>query len=298
MLWLGSILLFVAAVAWLLRRRPSGKSARFLVPAAVATAALAGAILTWPPLLILRKTVGSVLMPASFLWLVLGCSVLVFWSKPRARLALALTWVAYTLAGSPWTAFLLMNALEAPYRHQRPLSGAGVYDAVLVMGGGVVPAPNGEPQLGFAGDRVRMGAALYTAGRARLLVASGTRIDGKIDLTEATSRLWMQMGVPAEAILRLPGPRNSAQEVEAYATLVRERGWERVALVTSAWHLPRALALCRGHGLAPDPLAADFRAGRRPGSVLGLIPKGWSFADVEAATWEYVGLAAVHLLGG
>ncbi|HVR29429.1 MAG TPA: ElyC/SanA/YdcF family protein [Thermoanaerobaculia bacterium] len=298
MLWLGSVLLLVATVVWVLRRRRTVQRAGLLAAGAVVAAALAVAILTWPSLLVLRKIVGSLLMPTSLLWLALGACVLLVWKKSRVRVALVAVWLAYTAAGSPWTAFLLMSGLERPYRDLRPLASAEVYDAVLVMGGGVGSAPNGEPELSFSGDRVRLAAALHAAGRARLLVTSGTSVDGKFDVAEATARVWRQMGVPADAIVRLPGPRNSAQEVAAYAELLRERGWERVALLTSARHLPRALALCRRHGLAPDPVPADFRAGPAPASVLGLIPDGPSFADVESALWEYLGLAATRLLGG
>jgi uncharacterized SAM-binding protein YcdF (DUF218 family) len=113
---------------------------------------------------------------------------------------------------------------------------------------------------------------------------------------EAAS-LWAEMGIPADVVVRLPEPRNSAAEIVAYTRLVEERGWTRVGLVTSARHLPRALALCRRHGLRVDPLPSDFRADVPPWDLPAIVPNGEGFADVQSAVWEYLGLAAVHLLG-
>ena len=35
-------------------------------------------------------------------------------------------------------------------------------------------------------------------------------------------------------------------------------GSQRVGLITSAWHMPRALRLARANGLNPIPVPADF----------------------------------------
>jgi uncharacterized SAM-binding protein YcdF (DUF218 family) len=195
-----------------------------------------------------------------------------------------------------------MRSLERPFEAIFPLRETTRYDALLVMGGGSTTRPDsdeaGDPQLGESGDRLRLAAAIHEQGRAAILVTSGSSIDGRHDLSADTAALWTDMGIPAHVVLRLPGPRNSAAEIAAYALLVEERGWRRVGLVTSARHLPRALALCRRQGLAVDPLPSDFRASRVRWDSPVIVPSGGGFAAVEEAVWEYVGLAAVRLLGG
>jgi hypothetical protein len=49
--------------------------------------------------------------------------------------------------------------------------------------------------------------------------------------------------------------------------------------------------------LRVDPLPADFRAGAPRWEPSAIVPSGWGFAAVEAAVWEYLGLAAVYLFG-
>jgi uncharacterized SAM-binding protein YcdF (DUF218 family) len=131
-----------------------------------------------------------------------------------------------------------------------------------------------------------------------VLVTSGSSIDGSRDLSADTASLLQQMGVPPDVVVRLPEPRNSATEIASYARLASERGWTKIGLVTSARHLPRALALCRRQGLTVDPLPSDFRADVPDWEPYAIVPSGSGFAAVEAAAWEYLGIAAVHLFGG
>src|SRR5690606_35385752 len=101
------------------------------------------------------------------------------------------------------------------------------FDAVIVLGGGTGSTPRGEAQLGDAGDRVLLGARLYRRGRTPLLVTSGSAIPGVSthDSVAATTRIWRELGVPAEAIVEVEGARTTSEEARLHTALVRERGW-------------------------------------------------------------------------
>lgn len=301
MLWL---LTFAAALAIVLarRRRSLGAGHRWVLWLLI-VASLAVAIAIAPPVVVLRKIVGFLLMPTTVVWIALVALTVRSWRDPRWRWPLIGVLTAYSVAGCPITSYLLMHNLERPFETIFPLTETTSYDALLVMGGGGAARPgadaDGEPQFGESGDRLRLAAVIHKQGRAPILVTSGSSTDGGRDLSAETAVLWMELGIPADVVVQLPGPRNSAAEVAAYARLVEERGWTRVGLVTSARHLPRALALCRRQGLRVDPLPSDFRAVSLRWDDLGVIvPNGGGFASVEEAVWEYVGLAAVHLFGG
>ena len=242
------------------------------------------------------------IMPGTVVWILLVVLVVRSWREPRLRWLAIAALLAYCAAGSPIAAYLLLRGLERPFERIFPLAGTVRYDALLVMGGGSGARPDldedGSPQLGQSGDRLLVAAAIHEQGRAPVLVTSGSTIDGQRDVSAETATLWAEMGIPPDAVVQLPEPRNSAAEIEAYTRLVAERGWTRVGLVTAARHLPRALALCHRHGLLVDPLPSDFRADSPTLDPTAFIPNGEGFAGVQAAAWEYVGLAAVHLLGG
>jgi uncharacterized SAM-binding protein YcdF (DUF218 family) len=298
---LSPLLVATVLALWLLHRGRSLDS-RWRVAGWLAVAGALGlGMALAPPVVLLRKMVGVVVMPPTLIWIAMAALVVRSWREPQWRWLLLALFGAYSIATCPWTAYLLLRSLERPFEEIRPLEDPTVHTAVMVMGGGTSALPSWDsrqPQLGTSGDRVRLAAALYVAGRTPVLVTSGASIDGARDISAETVTLWAAMGVSPAAVVRLPRPRNSVEEIGALAALVEDRGWPRVGLVTSARHLPRALAICRRRAIACDPLPADFRAEKPARGIYGVMPSAEAFAGVESAAWEYVGLLAVRLVGG
>jgi uncharacterized SAM-binding protein YcdF (DUF218 family) len=242
----------------------------------------------------LEKTLALLAMPAGLLWLLLlvlagGC--LRRRQRGPAVLALAAT-LLVTLAGNVRVADALVGSLERRVPVLDPAT-LPVLDAVWVLGGGTEQDPAGRPQLNLAGDRVFLAARLWQAGKARLLVASGMARDGITGFRDGgreTRDLWRAVGVPEPAILVVPEPCwNTRDEIRACARLQAARGWGRVGLVSSASHLPRALALARRAGLDLVPLAADRLDRPRPFQIQDLVPQGRAFEVTQRACWEYLG---------
>lgn len=242
-----------------------------------------------------QKFVARLVMPSGLLWLLLIGVTVWAWRSGQRKQAFAWTGtlLLYTVIGNCWVGTALLGALEAqiPNHH---LADPRPFDAVLVLGGGTKPGPGGSPQLSSVGDRVALAARLYHAGRAPVLVTSGSSIaaiHGAADISEQTARIWTELGVPPSAIRRVPLPKNTSQEVAAYKTLIAAEGWKRVGIVSSAWHLPRVLRQCRQHDLELLPLPADHR-GVVPGfALVWLVPQAIGFAQVQSALWELVGMA-------
>lgn len=287
--------LALAEAAW--RSRAIKPRRRLLL--ALAVAALAVALVAMPRGAMLGKLIGALAMPAGLLWLFLGGSVAVQIHR-RAKLGAALAafaFIAYTVAGNGYLGAAWLGHLEAPFVDVAPLSVAaedGPFDAVFVLGGGTRGAVDGRPQLAGAGDRVLLGARLYHAGATPVLVASGHTVPGAARQESAaahTATLWQQVGVPTDAILTLESPYNTRTEIAAYAALTQERGWQRVGLVTSAWHLPRALALADSEDLNVVPLPADFRGVPAWDGLNSLVPHAVGFLWMHRAAWETLGAA-------
>jgi uncharacterized SAM-binding protein YcdF (DUF218 family) len=71
--------------------------------------------------------------------------------------------------------------------------------------------------------------------------------------------------------------------------LISQRGWQRVGVCSSAWHLRRVEALCRKEGLTVVPVPADFLSSPLPWSPLYAIPQARGFQNVQKALWEFLG---------
>ena len=197
-------------------------------------------------------------------------------------------WLLLSLGGNPWIAAGLLGSLERSV----PAPQAQTWDAVVVLGGGTDLDDTGAVQLGSAGDRLRAGHALWRERRAPLLVATGTGLLGSErarDLAAEAAELWRGWGVPDAAMLLIPGPVNTRREIERLANEAALRGWKRIAIVSSAWHLPRALALARRFGLPADGLPADCRGRLPPASPAYLVPGGEALHDVQLWCTEVQG---------
>lgn len=186
-------------------------------------------------------------------------------------------------------------------------------DAVVVLGGGLRPAlpPRQGVEVGEGGDRLLRGLQLVRQGLAPLLVTSGGRVSFTGNDPAPPEAFWardlaQQLGLPAERILINPGSRTTAEEARDIGQLGRQRGWQRVLLVTSAFHMPRSLATFRQRsGLTVVPVACDYQLPDRAhygqptlGNTLkSLLPEAEALYLSSLALKEHLGLAIYRLRG-
>ncbi len=296
MLTVAAIVLAVAVAERLLARRGTLSGGRLAAGWLAVAALLVSAAALSPGDFELRKFVGACLMPAGLVWLGLLALAVALWRRGQPRFACValLLWVGHTLAGNVWLGDAMLGWLQK--RDGSAAQGAGgTYDAVLVLGGGIDASEEGRPRFAEGGDRVVEAVRLFRAGRALLLLTSGPPVrlsDGRITSYPAlTAELWEQLGIPRENILEVVGPKSTTDEVVALKRLIAEHEWRRVGLVTSAWHMPRALRLCRRYGVQVTPLPADEH-GTEGVKLRYVVPQWLGFQSVQLACWEMLGMLA------
>lgn len=207
------------------------------------------------------------------------------------------------LAANPLVSHRLMTGLEQ--RHlpaEKPPAAA----AIVLLGGGVLPdlPPRVYPETNWAGDRLLHAGRLWKQGAAPLIVATGGYIPylAQAPVSEAHmySRLLEELfDVPPASILPVPDSRNTREDAVMTARMFGERDIEKeILLVTSAAHMPRAIALFRGQGFVVHPAPTDFNAVERRGFMpMHLLPSGIALAETHMALHEYAGLLVYRLLG-
>lgn len=172
--------------------------------------ALIGALLRrrWP-----------VLLAVAWLWL---------WSTPWAAMQLA----SYVQAGTP------LQALPA-------LPQA---DVILVLGGALNPgslAEGTEPNLTDAGDRIVVAAELYRLHKAPRILFSGGPTDWGNSEAQAAATLLTRLGVAAADISVETQSRTTRENAQFSLPRLAKTGARRVLVVTSQWHMARAIATFR-----------------------------------------------------
>jgi len=154
-------------------------------------------------------------------------------------------------------------------------------------GAASAPAP-ADAALVLSGDvdclRAAKAAALYRDGRVRFVLVTGAGVGG--DSAAVLRQALLRAGVPDAAIVVETRSTTTRENLALAAPLVRGRGWRRLALVTSASHMGRALAVARRALPEVEWLAVPARdagpAGRRFrqrlaewGKLAGYWLRGW-----------------------
>jgi uncharacterized SAM-binding protein YcdF (DUF218 family) len=247
---------------------------------------------------LIEKILTRMVMPTSLLFLgLVACTYLARVSDRRflSRPLLGLT-LAYWVVSNTFTSQWLIGQLERRYPHVN-LADTSPFDVVIVLGGGTMSNAAGDVWLSEAGDRLALAARLYHQGKARRLITMGEAYEWAADYVvspeRATAQIWSDLAVPPEAILQIGETkvRNTSEEMRQLHRWLQQNSAQRVGLITSAFHMPRAERLARAHGLKVVPLAANFHRPRVEPWPLAMIPSFHSLQEVDISAKEY--LAAV-----
>jgi uncharacterized SAM-binding protein YcdF (DUF218 family) len=239
------------------------------------------------------------LLAAPLTWaIVLLLLSLVLRGRPRASIGSGLLALAILFVfSSERVAEGLQRALESGAR--TTMRDAITYDALVILGGlGDEPAAHatGELQLNEGADRLVRAYDLLRAGKARHVIVSAGLLrpePGRRTEAELVAEKLAAWGIPPDRILVENRARNTRENAEEVARLVKERGFETLLVVTSAGHLPRAMGCFRAAGLTPDAFPVDRRAG-----VGGrLLPRAHALDQSTDALREFTGRFVYWVMG-
>ena len=183
------------------------------------------------------------------------------------------------------------------HRTRLTVEEVAVADAIIVLGGAIIdpPGDNDVLEWGDAVDRYEGGLALFVAGKASRLIFTRGVLPWKADALpegEVLAEWAIERGVPQASILLTSSVANTAEEAQAVAFLLSEQGIGEgtVLLVTSAFHMRRALLLFERANIKVVPYAVDFQTGEDAEfTILDLLPNAGSLAKSELALREFYG---------
>ena len=248
-------------------------------------------------MLLLLKILSQLAYPLAASWLLAAGGGFLLWRNRRRTggwlLALALTWLWLwsTPAFSDW----VRSGLEQRYPPAR-IEELPTADVIVVLGGAMDAAKPPErlyPDLGAAADRVWHAARLFHARKAPLILASGGRLPwSDADHPEAVviAELLQAFGVPASAILLESDSRTTRENRDYCLPILQASGARRILLVTSALHMPRALALFETTRLEVIPAPTDFEVYQGGWHLMRWLPDARALADGTRAFKEHLAI--------
>lgn len=246
----------------------------------------------------------SLFLPAGLVGLgLLVCLVLALW-RPRdrgARLALATLVAGYYLLSTAPVPNLVIRSLE----RQAVLAGEGLgaqaFDAIVVLAGGAsFGGDEGGPgELnGASWRRLWRGVEVYHEldGKTPILFSGrGRRGDPTPRLALAAATRW---GIPADRFWIEAASTNTQASALDVRKLLDERlspaRRHRVALVTSAWHMPRSVAAFARVGVDAVPVPCDFQT-VGAWRLVDFLPRHEALLRSTLALHELAGIVAYRL---
>jgi uncharacterized SAM-binding protein YcdF (DUF218 family) len=199
------------------------------------------------------------------------------------------------------TGSVLLQRLED--RFAKPPALPAELSCIIILGGAFdneVMAARGGIEFNQAADRfIEALRIARLAPAARILVSGG---DGSLSGdyegdADAANTFFPTFGIPADRLIREGASRTTFENAANTQGILAENGLTNCLLITSAFHMPRAMGLFRKLGISVTPWPTDYR-------TTGKVRPGFDFSQpalnaqlTTTAVREWIGLAGYSLTG-
>jgi uncharacterized SAM-binding protein YcdF (DUF218 family) len=252
---------------------------------------------------ILSKVLGFFALPSNLLITIglVGIALLLTRSRRLASWLVVTSLVLLVLFGlSP-----LGNALMLPLEERFPPwdSSHGAPDGVIVLGGVIaedVSAARGAVALNESAERVTVAAELARRyPKLRIIFSGGTNallFDKGAEAGFAVRQLE-DLGVARERIVAEEQSRNTVENAVFSRLIANPQPGQRWLLLTSAFHMPRAIAVFRAAGFPVEAYPVDWRTTGPMDLVRPYPSVSEGLRRTDVAVREWIGLLLYRLTG-
>lgn len=250
----------------------------------------------------ITKLLTVFITPIGFAMMVFPVTLILFYKKYN-RLAMLLAIVAVTELGffsTPIIARSIAQSLEQQYL-AKEVSEYDSADVIVVLGGalGAPDFPRKYLDLSDGADRVLHAMQLYRAEKAKKIIVSGGKLEF-LGYHSSEARLMKQLlmlwGVEESAIVLEEESRNSYENAIYTKKLMQNHGYKNILLVTSALHMPRALAVFQRQDVTSIPAPTDYLVTSSEANIFfRLLPSVDALMISTYSLKEYIGRFVYYL---
>ncbi len=234
----------------------------------------------------LKKLIALILLPPNLF--ILLFLLIAFLSKRRivGLLALSGALALYLISVEP-VKDMLYRPLEGAY----PVPGEVRADALVVLGGG---SYNTGLLKEDSMKRLLTGFILHKRLGLPIILSGGASIGG-LPEAEIMKQLLEELGVDEKDIITEVKSRDTLENAKHVKEICDRKGFRRIALITSAYHMPRAMEIFKRAGMEVVPYPTDFKQDKSY-NLYSFIPRASVLNDSYKALKEYLGFMAYGVL--
>lgn len=257
----------------------------------------------WVMFFSVSKMFWMVAQPTTLIGLMVLLGAVLLWTRWRrlGRLMVVVSGVAYALCLNLATGQLLVAPLENRFSAQPEK--VGDVDGIIVLGGPIdapLSASRGQVSLFDGSERYfEFIRAMNRHPQARGVISGGNPSLTRDNLGQAhyAKQLLRSAGFDTDRVLFETQARNTSEHADLSKLLAKPTPGSKWLLITSAYHMPRAMGVFEAAGWNVVPHPVDFRS--EAGGIQNYLdPRGGeALGLVDTAVKEWIGLAAYYLTG-
>ena len=250
---------------------------------------------------LLKKITGLVLSPLTvcIVLLVSGLFLLLFTRRQKTgKFTVTLGIVFLLLMSYDALPDRALGTLEHRYQPLKKIDSISDVKWIVVLGGGHVSDPNLPVASRVSGEslsRLIEGVIIHKRFPQSRMILSGGNIFDPVPESKSMAELAIILGIDKDDIQEEP----SGLDTEDQAILIKKIvGKDKFILVTSAYHMPRSMALFQKQGMRPIPAPSGHRVkNRNEIDPFMFFPDSGRIGKMESAVHEYLGMLWAKLRG-
>ena len=238
----------------------------------------------------LNKLLPYLVYPITIIIILLAWTVI---TKKRLPVLIALVLLITT--SNPIVSHQMVAYLEGQER-KKSIEDVTEADSIVVLSGMIDPimAKQGISYEWADPDRFFGGIELIKFGKAKSIIFTGgvlsqqkgVRTEGQI-----LAKFAEEFGVSSSQIIVTKDIQNTADEAKAIREILTKNNENKIILVTSAFHMQRALSLFQKEGIEVQTYPVDFRVGFGNITLMSFLPSADAFSRFQFTLRELIGRA-------
>jgi uncharacterized SAM-binding protein YcdF (DUF218 family) len=205
---------------------------------------------------ILSKVLNFIIAPMLWLFILLLLAIIY---KNKRKGILIFTFILFYLLSNK---FLFNEVITKWEVKPIPIENIGKYDVAIVLGGfSGYDSTYKKVRLNEAGDRIWQALQLYETGKVKkIFISGGSGMLLHQDITEAdmVKAFLLSLNIPKKDVIMEADSRNTHENaVNTAKWLSMHDSIKTYFLVTSAWHMPRALGCYKKVGINAQPYSTN-----------------------------------------
>ncbi len=249
---------------------------------------------------ILSKILHFLISPMTWILFVLFWALITKDEKRRKRLLKGGVFL-FLFFSNPFILDEFMRKWEVPAQSDSALKGK--YEVGIVLGGiASYDVQLDRVQINRSADRLMQAVRLFREGKIKMILftgGSGSILHQDVKEGELVKRLLLQMNVPDSCIIIENNSKNTHENaVETKVALEKKFNPGKFLLITSGFHMNRAMGCFKEAGLNVTPYVTDRYSGPRKWEFDHLIiPNVYTLSNWNTLMHEWVGVLTYKVMG-